>query len=886
MKVNKIFMALAAMAMVGCSSEDVMDFTGNQAAEDSRLIQLNPDFALAGVGADDNTTRTHFEVAPSGAVTNKFLPIYGATAAAGMTLNEAVQLEKEAVGLCWLGNGAVGTDVYTNYQFYHFGWLNNGAKEAEFECGTLKTGALYTELELDADGTPYAEADAANFKYTAASGKTGTPKDILNINSGIYKTDNKAIFGGQYIVYYPFNEEFKEVGTIPAKAITVFDNVSTNVADPEFGNATFRYSKPVTIEGGSQAAGFGLTNLSTLVQLKITTTESSAKTIDQIVLYSKSGQLLKQANLAADKIVAGKKGTELYASTEGTKTIVANFETPASLSSTSPVNAFITLLPTTVEDLVVLIHSNSLKKWAKVEIAKDKAVFEAGKAVILGGTNAGIRVNSGSFETSYIAVDEKSLTTALTEARAAGGKKTIEVIGDITLKGTGGEYDINQTNDADITIKGDDIIVPEDVTLKTKAQMQSKIRVLGKTCCSSAITGGRLEIYEGGLLSDVTMEKADKKATGEYADINPKVTYEGAATVDKDKTFDAEAGTIIVNAPVQHKASINIAEGVTVTVNGAGGLNFMGGTVDNSGTIEVMKNGKFDMTDKDGNAAAQDGKRMTNNATGKFIHNIDAAVGTSVQSMIQNGEYRCKVDQQIKLDDAYQQWIACSVIEMVNADEQKYDLGSAEPNIAYKHNGKYIDIEVNAIGKTIFVNPDLGSGNGDSKAIQIGNLTSKNGALEIDFVKGEGKRTLTVNGDMAVSAKTAIVTSKKVSITENLTITKEYLRFAGNRVNEEGLAVKKDITVSGATFDASAVDALNITCANFKLSDGATATFGNRTDGVSVNMAVSGTIENPAGCTFEEKAANQIPGSVLARITCKKLIVGGAFPGGKPLTIE
>ena len=884
MKVNKIFMALAAMAMVGCSSEDVMDFTGNQAAEDSRLIQLNPDFALAGVGADDNTTRTHFEVAPSGAVTNKFLPIYGATAAAGMTLNEAVQLEKEAVGLCWLGNGAVGTDVYTNYQFYHFGWLNNGAKEAKFECDKLTTGALYTELELAAAGTLDEEAKATNFKYTSLSGKTGTPSSDLNINSGIYKTDNKAIFGGKYIVYYPFNEEFKEVGTIPAKAKTVFDNVSTNVNDPAFGNATFRYSSPVTIEGGSQAAGFGLTNLSTLVQLKIKTSVDFG-TIDQIVLYSKKGQLLKQANLAADKIVAGKKGTELYASSEGTKTIVANFGTPSSLSKTTPVNAFITVLPTTVEDLVVLIHNKEKEMWAQVKIDKDKAKFEAGKAVILNGEN-GISVTPSSFETSYIAVDEKSLTTALGEARTAGGKKTIEVIGDITLSTT--PYDISKDGDEKITIKGDDIIVPENVTLKTKAQMQSKIRVLGKTCCSSATTGGRLEIYEGGLLSDVTMEKADEKATGVYADINPMVTYAGAATVDKDKTFDAKAGTIIVNAPVKHKASINIAEGVTVTVNGTGGLNFMGGTVDNSGTIEVMKNGKFDMTDKDGNASAADGKRMTNNATGKFIHNIDAAVGTSVQSMNQNGEYRCKVDQQIKLDDAYQQWLACSVIEMVNADEQKYDLGSAAPNIAYKHNGKYIDIEVNATAKTTFVNPDLGSGNGDSKDIQIGNLTSKNGAFIIDFVKGEGKRTLTVNGDMAVSAKTAIVTSKKVSITGNLTITKEYLRFAGKRVNEEGLAVTKDITVSGAgvAFDASAVDALNITCANFKLSNKATATFGNRTDGVSVNMAVSGTIENPAECTFEEKAANQEPGSVLARITCKKLIVGGAFPGGQPLTIE
>jgi len=422
--------------------------------------------------------------------------------------------------------------------------------------------------------------------------------------------------------------------------------------------------------------------------------------------------------------------------------------------------------------------------------------------------------------------------------------------------------------------------------LNTK--MESDLRILGKSCCSSATTGGRL-IVNGGKISNVTMEKADKEASGEYADINPMVTFQtSAATVDAGKTFDAQAGTIKVDAAVSHKADMNIAEGVNLTVSGTGDLNFMGATVVNNGTIEVMKDGKFDMTDKDGNATADDGKRMTNN--GKFIHNVDAAVGTAVQSMNQNGEYRCRVDQQIKLDDAYQQWTACSVIEMVNADEQKYDLGSAEPNIAYKHNNNYIDIEVNATGKTTFVNPDPDSdGNGDSKEIQIGKLTSKNGAFLIDFVKGDGKRTLTVNGDMAVSAKTAILTSKKVSITGNLTITKEYLRFAGNKANEGGLAVTKDITVtgSGVQFNADFVDALDITCANFYLKSGAKALFGNRTNGATQTLTVSGTIDNPAGCEFNIHAANQnLAGSVLARITCKTLKVGGDFPGGRPLVVK
>lgn len=107
-----------------------------------------------------------------------------------------------------------------------------------------------------------------------------------------------------------------------------------------------------------------------------------------------------------------------------------------------------------------------------------------------------------------------------------------------------------------------------------------------------------------------------------------------------------------------------------------------------------------------------------------------------------------------------------------------------------------------------------------------------------------------------------------------------------------GLKVKKDITVSGAAFDAGAgaaasdVDALGITCANFYLKDAAIATFGNRNDGAGKNLEVSGTISNPAGCTFNIVAANQVGNSVLAWVTCKKLEVGGTFSAARPRVVQ
>jgi hypothetical protein len=305
----------------------------------------------------------------------------------------------------------------------------------------------------------------------------------------------------------------------------------------------------------------------------------------------------------------------------------------------------------------------------------------------------------------------------------------------------------------------------------------------------------------------------------------------------------------------------------------------------------VLKAGKYDMTDANGNATATDGQRMTNK--GKFIHKVDAGVGTAVQKMHQNGEYRCRVDAQKKLDDAFLQWTASSVIEMVNTAGYTYNLGTAKgiTPAAYKHNGKFIDIEVNAGGITTFDNPVVGATtNGDNEIIQIGNLTVEKGGLYVDFVTGKGQRTLEVNGDMAVkAANSRLVSSKKIDVKGNLTVdgATTQLQYRGKKSNG-GFAVAKDITVSGgATFDAGSglwyVDALNITCANFYLKSGATAIFGNRTDGAAKNLTVSGTIDNGAGCTFNIVAADQDgAGSVLAWVSCQTLIATGNFPGPKP----
>jgi len=891
MKLNKILMALAATAVVGCTSDDLNDFGSKQAAEDSRLVELNENFVLAGVGEGGSMTRTHWEQdATTGALVNKFLPIYKSTTdgftGAGLLSKEA-DLTAQTVGLCWLGQGAVGTDVYTNYQFYHFGWLNNGETEADLDkCGTLYNGSLYSDVTISA-GT--AEKEAKTTDWGAAGLPTKSKKagaDNLNYNSGVYKTENKSIFGGDYIVYYPFDENFKEAGTIPAKAETNWANVPTDWKSAEIGKATFRYSAPVTIEGGYQAANFGLYNLSSIAQLRVSTVAGDAcigKKIDQIVLYSASQKLLKKAYLAADKIVAGAKGADLYADTEGTKTIVATLATPIALAVTPASSAYITVLPTTVDDLVALVHNSTNGTWAQVDMAN--TVFPAGSA-----KRYDIVVKDADFTSDYIAVDDASLTTALTSARAdvtadPTATPTITVIGDITLSSTANQT-INTTEDANITITGDDIIVPEDFYLYLNTNLESDVRVLGKSCCTGT-SGGRVYI-QGGTINNVTMEPTEARVTDATYDVlNPMVTYSaGTATIAAGKTFDVQAGNVVVNTPVEHKGDIQIAEGAKVTVASTGSLSFLGSTVDNYGTIEVKKAGQFYMKNANGTSVWTDGQKMTNHATGKFIHNVDAVVGTAVQFMNQEtgSEYRCRVDKQKALDDAYVQWSACSVIEMVNSGAAiTYDLGSAVQHTIWG-SMKHVDIEVNNIDaatsttyKTTFQK------NADGGQINIGNLTVLT-PLDVDDQEGgtpKVQRTLTVNGNMTVSANTDLKNSKKITVTGNLDIDKgATLTYAGSKKIVNGLEVKGNITVTDAAyFNASADGGILISCQNFSLSAGATAKFGNRTAGDSANktMEVKGTISNGKGCTFTISPAGS--GNLLAWITCYKTEGEGTYAG-------
>ena len=164
------------------------------------------------------------------------------TLAEGGTLGDP--RTNQRVGLCWTGVnnenaefGAIatpGTNVFTNYEYEHVGWMEKGATDVDFnECnGGITNGAFIVgerpndecfEALFGGDFATPASPRWNAYYYGATEGKSakeGNP--ALNLGSGIFKTDNASVFEGQYVVYFPYTDKFTK-GAIIANTPDKFD---------------------------------------------------------------------------------------------------------------------------------------------------------------------------------------------------------------------------------------------------------------------------------------------------------------------------------------------------------------------------------------------------------------------------------------------------------------------------------------------------------------------------------------------------------------------------------------------------------------------------------------------------------------------------------------
>ena len=838
MKTKFLFAScVLAAAITGCQNEEFEAVNaGGQTASD--LVEVGDNFMISGVGAVAPGTRTHW-VLGDGELLNAFIPVF--QSGSPITLADSKAVASPTIGACAL----VGSNVYSNYEFYHYGWLAAGQNSANFNiCDPedLQNGWLYSEVKTSltaSDGVEVAY-NGTTFALSSDNSKTidNQPVSLLentvNLNSGIYKTENKAMFAGDYVLYYPYNDQFTE-GMIPATSKVAFDDVAVvtgtlgsytdltndNLESQELAENTFRYAYAPDMVGGTTAASFEFKNLSGIVKITVKSANNQdlANDISKLMLYSEKDGFLTKVYLDPSAIAAGKEGTEIYASgnKETNKTILVNMASGSELNNGDAV--YISALPTTISDLVVYAYDGANEQWAACEVGS----FE-----IKAGTGVGLEVtyDDDDFEDVYLAVDDETLRQAITSIGTAteDNPATIRVIGDITLATTvsgGGSAEV--VIPSYVTVEGDKIIVPEDgmLSIDKYATIASDVEVQGQSCCGSSTNGGRMWVRTGATVTgniNVLAGYEDKLAgTLTFSHISAATPAE-PALVAADAVITS-AGNVQFNTPTDIRGTLVIDEDATATVNAVNAdVNVKGGKIENNGTFEVE--GQFAMLDANGQTEWAAGQNFTNNGT--FIDHVGATVGGATQNMKQNGTYLCKVDSQHRLDIAYTNKTACSVIEFINTTALSYDFDEVE-----KHGTPADDIDIIVSSASEVVTTFAGKTTGS--AATIGNLTVSEGAQ------------LTVASTLK-------------------------------------LAVAGDIKVAGTMTTEN--NMVGMTADNMTIVKNGSATFGERNNVTSTTLAVSNTIDVQQGgiLTLTGSASN----GTIALVTCTKLVEGGSFPNGKP----
>lgn len=742
MKSKKLLLALALpMAFAACSNEELIE--NGTAPSNNNLVELGDNFVLSVQGAA-GTTRGVWEV--DGNLKWSWIPEILAGEIGANSMLGTLNVATDEIGLCWTGElpdgtGSINSNVYTNYQFLHDGWLAEGEDAVEFDNCTqvLKNGALYSNINVGSlkNGSTLSEIktqlkDASNYV-------NGQP---LNLNTGIFKTSNKAIFGGSYIAYYPYNENFVDAGSLPVVSKVVFDNVEEgNVSAAHVAKNSVLVGYAKNLIGGSQASKFSMDPLSGIISLQI---KGTSKEIEKIALWSEDG-FVTSVNLDASKIKnnGAAAGEALYVS--GSKqtnaTIVADLKDNVTLSDAVAKKFYFPVLPTTVNNLKVVLYASD----------NSVAVIEAGNYTI--GAAEGVKVAVNAKATDFVAnakvaVDNDSFKAAIANEGTAKDPIKVTVIGDITLTA-------DATIPAYVTVEGDKIIVPEGktLTLADNSTIKSDVVVEGKGCCSAAdVKGGILSVEGATISGNVTVEagEATPVAAGTINFIKSGAIVANTTVIETvgQVNFTATAKDVVINGTLtlSEDAVAEVAEGAVVAVKG--------GKINNNGTFEVK--GDFSMLDASGSTVAEAGENFVNNGT--FIDNVGAIVGGATQYMVfgEKGDYICKVDGVERMNEAYENKTACSTIEIISNSRITYTFDKIQ-----QHHEKDVNIVVS--GSNVTFDP--------AKAITIGNLTvSKNQYYELYIATSNGTNTITVNGDMTIGAVFFTETDVRNMKAKNLTV--------------------------------------------------------------------------------------------------------------------
>lgn len=627
--------ALALPFLLAACADDMLTTEGNQAGTvvNGKVLNLGNDFRIFASRDGGNNVSTRGEWISNSGTSFYWMP-KGVVAESNTTASGDKDLSKlnftisdlvpagitpdsyDQVGLCWVGEGEPADNIYTNYQFSHDGWLekdagamaNNAVEcidgiyhynwnfvriaDAKAKSATLDVSKPAGNRVLGTLSTPI---DA----YTTGTTAGPLQKTIenLDLGRGTFKTENKSIFAGNYIAYYPYNKNMVEADKLQATSAAAMDyEVGESNRLLSAGLYTFSCGYMDTpIEGGSNASSLKMKQVSGLISLKLPTSEVSSKKIQHMFLLNAANQFRTSIKLAASGIKQATAATTTDATDAAFKAAASeivpeqvirldfkdanNLITDLKLftfnSNTDP-SVIIPLLPTENTGILDVVLVND-KGAAVMTTITSGITVKSGAAQAFDLSTPAYSWEKNKEGVTYVAWDQASLTNAMTNAIASADK--ILVLGDVVIGSDVSIEGKNITGDwrgekiGKLIVAGSDAPAPTVLTIKTST-IACDIDIEAKGCCHN--TAGKLVAIDMLYLKGTSQVANTITNNGEiefannagakvennkiYGDIvNQPLKYVGNGQKDiQGKEYLIDFETVPAKISITEKATVNV----------------------------------------------------------------------------------------------------------------------------------------------------------------------------------------------------------------------------------------------------------------------------------------------------------------------------------------
>lgn len=847
-----LFTAAIVSAFAACTNDDFVSESSNAIRDDKGLlVELSENFAIAATKGDAET-RAYDQNGKFVWVPNAVDPTDGSAT------------EPATLGLCWTGvnntnpeySALQTTDyrVFTNYKFEHQGWLYDGETLPKYDAcestPTIKNGQFIPTLGSEAATWNTAIGKAGDDDLLITPGTTNDEfyrkapvtgdfaNTKLDFGAGFFKSKLGTIYQGEYIVYFPYSDEFYNgpVQAVSPKTISLTNlqgklKVNGQVQHDLYTWAAmskyaFSVGYTANMDGGVDAQSFTTGILSGGVVVRLTNSAKDPLTsrINTITLYSKNEQFILKQNLSAAAIKAANNNKAMYGEnfyygepTETSKTIVA---TVANVSGQglapakdNYVDIVIPVLPTKVDDLTVLMtnEDNLTAEYKVAGTTTIKSVGQGWTVVEVDTKNLTFDKVYATNEASFRAATNNVGTSCITDL-AKANSKTVRVLGQIEISAAqpaiairGGYTIVGEEGDA-LIIKGGDQTNLEgqtgltnprfivntasgfDATTMNEPVLDCDVIVESAGCCNAV--GGRL------VIGQATVGKnANIKVLGHEEGVVP--TAAAHYTKDGWLSFDVEGKTSTVNGTIINEGQVTFGRCDRIATAKAQTL--LNGSITNKKGMTIFYAGTTTSADDDAKLAVSSTGALNNEANAEFtiegefffdgtgynkgtIYDRVSSQVTGKLSQFKGngGEYICDVnDPDKRFNDALLSvYKPTTVVRFVEEGNKVYDFTKfvGKETGAYETIKKYI-VAVGDNKTTYFKGTNI-----TLPAVEV----EENNTLGFKSIKENNTEkwtNLTVEGDLLVNG---IIETKGIGLSLNSTI--EAIK---------SITVKNNFTVNG-----------------------------------------------------------------------------------------